>query len=171
MKLIKKVLVATLVLTIIFSGTVIGTKLTTSEDVKASEEENDKSTISVTGKGAIKVSPDMAYVTLGVQTQDKNANKAQKENSKLMNKVIEEIKSLGISEKDIKTSNFNIRPEYIHDKEDDGGRKINKYSVSHNIEIIIRDIDKVGNVIDKAVENGVNMSNSIRFSTKFIKMH
>lgn len=66
--------------------------------------------ITVSGQGTVKVKPDVAYVTLGVQTDSKDAKEAQAQNTKLMNDVIEAVKALGIAEKDIQTSGYYMYP-------------------------------------------------------------
>ncbi|TCT17100.1 hypothetical protein EDC18_101397 [Natranaerovirga pectinivora] len=160
-QLVKRVVTIVTVLTLVVYGSIIATGVLNT-NVDASE--SSKSTINVTGKGAIQVAPDMAYVTLGVRTENKDPKVAQEENSKKMNQVIDALKKLGIDQKDIKTSNFNIYPEYIYDKNDYSVRSIDRYVVNHNLEITVRDITKVGNIIDTGVKFGVNMANSIRFT-------
>jgi hypothetical protein len=161
-KMAKKILLSVLVLAVVLSGSIFVTQLSATTPVEASEKT--PNTISVLGKGTITMDPDMAYVSLGVQTENKDAKLAQEENSKKMEKVIASIKKLGIQEKDIKTSGFNMYPNYVYNKEDGSTREIDKYVVTHTLEITVRDIDMVGKVIDTGINQGVNLSNSIRFT-------
>src|SRR4051812_31885128 len=69
-----------------------------------------KRTLSVTGGGMIKATPDIATISLGVMTQDVDAKVAQQNNAKLMSDVISKIKGAGVKSEDIKTINFNIYP-------------------------------------------------------------
>lgn len=122
-----------------------------------------KRTINVSGRAIVKAEPDIAYVTLGTVTENKNAKAAQQENAKVMDTVIAALKGAGISEKDIKTQGYNISPKYSYDR-DTGVSNIVGYRVSNNVQVTVRDLKKVGNVIDVAASSGANQSSSISFS-------
>jgi uncharacterized protein YggE len=128
----------------------------------AAEETTPKRTINVSGQSKVSVSPDFATITLGVVTEDKDAKAAQKANAVAMDKVIASIKALGISEDDIRTVNYSISPKYDYNKET-GSSNIVGYTVSNNVNVTVKDIDKTGSVIDAAADSGVNTSSSISF--------
>lgn len=117
--------------------------------------------IIVNGQGTVKVKPDVAYVTLGVQTDSKDAKDAQAQNTKLMNSVIDSVKALNIAEKDIKTSGYYMYPQYNYDNKE---QKITGYTVTNSVTVTVRNIDTVGDVIDKSLDAGANMVNSIQFN-------
>jgi len=81
-----------------------------------------------------------------------------------MASVINELKNLGIEEKDIKTLNFNISPNY--NWSENGGGKITGYIVNNMVEVTINDLTKVGNIIDKVASNGSNSVSNLRFGLK-----
>lgn len=116
--------------------------------------------LKVFGKGIVSVKPDMAEVTIGVITENKQLEIAQKENAKITKKVLDSIKNMGVSEKDIQTQNYtiNVKYDYI-----EGKQVFRGYEVANYFKVFIRDIDDVGKVIDAAVKNGANAVNNISF--------
>lgn len=130
--------------------------------VKAAEEQATKKTLNTSGSGKISVAPDIAYVSLGVVTEDKNAKTAQQNNATAMNKVVAMVKNTGIVADDIKTIDYNMNPKYNYNK-DTGESNIVGYSVTNTIQVTVRDLTKVGNIIDLAANSGSNISNSISF--------
>lgn len=121
-----------------------------------------RNTINVTGSGKVSASPDIAYISLGVVTEDKVANTAQQNNAKAMDQIISKIKGLGIAAEDIKTIGYNINPKYDYNK-DTGESSITGYSVTNTVQVTVRDIKKTGSVIDTASVNGANITNGISF--------
>lgn len=131
--------------------------------VKAADENQPtKKTINVSGQGTVNAAPDIAYITLGVVTEDKDAKVAQSNNAASMDKVVSQIKAAGIKSEDIKTVNYSIYPKYDYNK-DSGTSRIVGYSVNNTVQVTVRDIAKTGSIIDLATENGINTSNSISF--------
>lgn len=117
--------------------------------------------VNVSGVGEITVTPDLAYIDLGVQTKNEDAAKAQQENAKLMTAVIDAIKGAGIKAEDIKTTGYSLYQtyDYLQDKQSDP-----YYVASNTVNVKIKDITKVGNIIDIASKAGANSINSIRFT-------
>ncbi|MGB3988573.1 MAG: SIMPL domain-containing protein [Minisyncoccales bacterium] len=127
---------------------------------------NFRDAISVSGLGEIFVEPDMGVVVLAVSNESKKVEDALTENSRRSNKVIEFIKSQGIDEKSIKSVGFNINPryEYYQTTEYPSGRRVlTGYQVFHGLEIKVKEIDKVGAIIEGAIEAGANEASDIRF--------
>ena len=78
----------------------------------AQANENPARTISVNGEGRASAAPDMAVISIGVQTQGKTAVAALRENSAAMSSTIKQLSDLGVAEKDIQTSGLSINPRY-----------------------------------------------------------
>ena len=117
--------------------------------------------VTVSGQGTISVSPDVAHISLGVETQNANPVIAQQTNSTTMSSVIAAITGLGIEENDIQTRNINMHP--IHSWR--GDQMIHQgYMVTNNISVTVRDIDDVGRVMSAATEAGANMSSNVFFT-------
>ncbi|CAM3161751.1 SIMPL domain-containing protein [Filibacter tadaridae] len=116
--------------------------------------------MTVNGTGNFEVEPTIAQIQFEVRTENKDLSRAQQENAYVMNQVIESLLGLGISREDIKTSSYNIFPQYDYVE---GKQLFRGYQVSNTITVKIRNIEQVGNVIDVAVQNGVNSVSSIQF--------
>lgn len=129
------------------------------EKTKASETD----VISVTGTGEIYVTPDIGLVSISVETTDKDVSKATSDNSEKMNAIITYLKGTGIEEKDIKTTSFSIYPVYSWEDKT-GKRNLDTYQVSQVLEVKIRDLSKVGDIISKSTELGANNVSSLSFT-------
>ncbi|WIF94396.1 SIMPL domain-containing protein [Caminicella sporogenes] len=121
----------------------------------------EKDLLTVYGIGTIKVKPDIAYVDVGVETFNENARKAQLSNADIMNKVVEELKKAGINKEDIKTNTFNIYKTVKYESKEN---RIEGYNVINIIKVTVRDVKKVGQIIDAANRAGANRISNIRFS-------
>lgn len=116
----------------------------------------------VQGQGSIRVDPDLAYVNLGVVTQAPEADEAQTKNAINMRNILAALGELGIKGEDIETSYFNVYPVYRYSEEK--GDQITGYRVSNTISVMLRDLSKVGEVIDVAIKTGATNVNSVRFT-------
>ncbi len=121
-------------------------------------DEKEQGGITVSGQGSITVKPDVATVTLGVETTNADASKARQANNEAMDKVLKAVKAFGIAEDDITTANFNIYPVY-----DEKGQKITSYRVFNNVSVRVKDLAKLGQVLTAATDAGANTSYGISF--------
>ncbi|MBW6422930.1 SIMPL domain-containing protein [Rhizobium sp. XQZ8] len=123
--------------------------------------------INVAGEGDASVAPDMAVLTLAVVRNGKTAADALSANSAAMNEVLPALKSGGIAERDIQTSNFSIYPQYRHNEPKNGVMEppqIVGYEVSNTLTLRVRDLEKLGAIIDQSVKLGVNQGGQIVFT-------
>jgi uncharacterized protein YggE len=125
-----------------------------------SEGTENLKTISLTGSGSSSAQADQATVNLGVQVISELANEAIGENAETMTAVIEAIKALGVSEDDIVTTSYSVYPQYDWTEE---GRVFVGYSVTNLVQVTVKDLDIVGDVIDAAAVAGANQINGISF--------
>ncbi len=120
-------------------------------------------TIHVQGNSEMQVSPDTAKVSLTVHTKGENANIVQEENSEKMDEFIRAIQTLGIDKEDIQTSNYRLYSwgEYdrLLQKHVDKG-----FRLTHTITVTIDDLDDVGDVLQTAVESGINQVGNVQFT-------
>ncbi|MCH8833460.1 MAG: SIMPL domain-containing protein [Thaumarchaeota archaeon] len=123
--------------------------------------------ISVTGTATASVEPDLLIMTFGVETQEKTAKQALESNSQLMNGVVEAIKSTGISEDELSTTRLNIFPVYDSYRDKITGKYTQEligYRVTNTITVETNNLDSAADVIDGAVEAGVNRVDSVYFT-------
>jgi uncharacterized protein YggE len=118
-------------------------------------------TITVTGTGMITLTPDIAYVYIGVRTQDASASVAMTKNNTQAQAVIAAIKGYGVADKDIQTTNFSIYPQPVYD--DNYNQVGVTYLVDNTVYVTVRDLDKVGELLDASFKAGANTINSISF--------
>lgn len=128
----------------------------------AAAQDTDNRQITVGGTGIVKVKPDIAYVRIGVETRNADAKEAQQENAEIMDKVVQKLKSFGIAEKDIKTVTYSLHPL---ERYDENTRKshVYEYRANNIVEVMVRDIDNTGTIIDGVSAVGSNKISSIRF--------
>lgn len=129
--------------------------------------ESSTPTVSVTGIGSMSVPPDMAMITAGVVKEAKTAREALDANNAAMQAVLDEMKRVGIADKDLQTSGFSIQPRYTYPKRKANGEQpaplITGYVVSNSLTIRILDLDATGEILDKVVSLGINQGGNIRF--------
>ena len=120
--------------------------------------------VEVSGEGSIGAAPDFARVTLGVTTAGKNAGEAMAANAKAANALVSLIKAEGVAPADIQTSDVSISPMFSQSSSGEATPPaIAGYSVSDNVTVTIRDIPRLGALIDKAVAAGANTIYGIGF--------
>jgi hypothetical protein len=120
-----------------------------------------RKTISVSGEGKVLAKPDIGQVNLSVVTQASTVNKAASDNNDKMNAINQAMKDLGISEDDLKTTSYNISPNYQYTN---GKSTIIGYQVTQALEVKIRDLDKTSQILDKAASLGANQVGSLSFT-------
>ena len=120
-------------------------------------------TVSVTGAGSANLVPDIAYIYLGVHTEKPSASEAVDENNAQTQKMIEALKDFGIAAKDIRTTNFSIWPQERYDQFTGTPTGEKTYIVDNTVYVTVRDLDKLGDLLDTVVAAGANTVNSIQF--------
>jgi len=118
-------------------------------------------TISFSGEGKISAKPDIAVVDLSVVTQAQTSKDAQNANSVKTQKITNFLKSQKIADKDIKTTAYNIYPQYTYPR--NGSPEINGYQVNETIQVNIRNLDQASTTVDGAVTAGANQVSGPNF--------
>jgi uncharacterized protein YggE len=119
-------------------------------------------TISVTGTGVVKAKPDRAVISLSVVTQADTAEKAVSENADKMDRVVKAVRAMGILENQTETSAYSLNPIWEYPKE--GSSRIVGYTCSNTVRVTVKDLNKVGGIIDAAVAAGANQVSSLQFT-------
>ena len=105
------------------------------------------STFDVRGEGKVVVVPDQAVLSLGVREEGDNLKQVQEAVNSKMSKLSKELKTLGIEEKDIKTTGYNYYPDY---------QDTNRYSASASLEVVVREMDQVSPALDLIGQIGLD---------------
>lgn len=138
-------------------------------------------TVSFSGEGKVSAVPDVAIVDFSVVTEAATSKAAQDQNSTKTQKLVGYLKSQNIADKDIKTTNYNIYPQYSSVRPCpmilnssgssivpgmpcvDKQPQITGYQVSESVEVKIRNLDNVSKILDGAVTAGVNQVGQLSF--------
>ncbi len=113
--------------------------------------------IEVVGEASVKAAPDFASVTLGVTTAGKDAREAVTANAKAVNSLISVLKGEGVAPADIQTSSLSITPQFSNPRTGGpNGQLITGYNVTDMVTVTVRDLPRLGSLIDKAVDAGAN---------------
>lgn len=120
-------------------------------------------TLNVTGTGTAYLVPDIAYIYLGVHTEKLTAAEAVTDNNTQTETVIKALTDFGIDAKDIRTTNFSIWPMDKYDPSTGAPSGEKTYAVDNTVYVTIRDLDKLGDLLDTVVAAGANTVNSIQF--------
>ncbi len=118
-------------------------------------------TIAVSGMGKVTLTPDIAYISIGVHTENKNAQQAVSSNNEQSASLMAALQKAGVDSKDIRTTNFSIYPRQERDNQ---GEVIGiTYVVDNTVYVTVRDLDNIGTLLNAAVEAGANNIGGIQF--------
>jgi uncharacterized protein YggE len=119
--------------------------------------------ISVSGTGTVTVVPDIAILQLGVEVTSDTVGDARNEAAQAMDRVRASLAEHDIDDDDIRTTSFNIYPQYDFRSEQ---RRLIGFTVNNQIAVTVRDIDTAGEVLDDAIVAGGDATrvSSISFS-------
>ena len=134
-------------------------------------------TISFSGEGKVFAVPDIAAISFSILTEAETSKEAQDSNSAKSKQVVDFIKSQNIEDKDIKTTGYNVYPQYSYPQPcavgmsyperpfpcPDNEQKVTGYQVNQSFEVKIRDLEKVSAVLDGLVSAGANQVNNLGF--------
>ncbi|MDI1252081.1 SIMPL domain-containing protein [Thermomonas sp.] len=121
----------------------------------------DGTLLSVSASADAKRVPDVANISTGVVTQALDANAAMRANAVQMDKVMAAIRAAGIAERDIQTSGINLNPQYKY--VENAPPTITGYQASNTVNVKVRDLSKLGKVLDTLVAQGANQVNGPSF--------
>ena len=119
-------------------------------------------TLNVSGTGMVTLTPDIAYINIGVHTELDTAANAVASNTANTQQVVDALKKAGIDAKDIRTMNFSIYPNQQYDPQTNQKLALT-YVVDNTVYVTVRKLDNLGDLLDAAVKSGANNVNSIQF--------
>jgi uncharacterized protein len=119
--------------------------------------------LTVTGNGTVSLTPDIAYLYLGVTTDNADITQAVDSNNTQTQALVDALKNLGVAAQDIQTSNFSV---YSNQKSYDPNTGLpvgSTYTVNNTVYVTVRDLGHIGALLSAAVSSGANTINSITF--------
>jgi uncharacterized protein YggE len=117
--------------------------------------------INVTGSGQVYLTPDVAYINISVHTVADTVGEALKMNTSAATAVSSSLTEMGVDAKDIQTNAFNVYPQQQFGPQ---GEVIKtSYAVDNTVYVTVRDLSKLGQMLDVVVQNGANQINGISF--------
>ncbi|PKN88171.1 MAG: hypothetical protein CVU46_01845 [Chloroflexi bacterium HGW-Chloroflexi-8] len=121
-------------------------------------------TISVSGTGEVYLVPDIAYVYVGTRSQAADVGTALSDNNKQAQSISTVLSGLGLDPKDIQTIAFNVYPMQNYDQ---NGQPLEmQYVVENTVYVKVRDLAKLGEMLDAVVKGGANQINGISFDVQ-----
>jgi uncharacterized protein YggE len=123
--------------------------------------------IVASGEGEVRITPDRATITVGVQSRAATAAGAAADNARRQRAVIDTLRAVGVSGDDISTTGYNVSPEMQYSPTGSAPPRVTGYTVTNSVQIELRKLEDVGRVIDAALGKGANEISSLQLrSTK-----
>lgn len=120
--------------------------------------------IVVTGEGQVEAVPDMAVISLGVTNQGKAAMAAMGETSAAVAAVLGRLTAMGVEARDVQTRNISVTPIWSDPGNRGGTPEISGFAASNTVTVRVRDLDRLGAILDTAIGDGANDFSGIRFT-------
>ena len=122
----------------------------------------DPHTLTMTGHGEVKATPDTATVNAGVTTNAPTAAAALAANSARMNQLFDALRKLGVPDRNIQTSGFSVSPQYTNG-DNNAPHRLTGYQVNNEVSVRLEDVTRVGAALDTLAGAGANQMNGINF--------
>lgn len=123
---------------------------------------NTSTELAVVGEGRVDVVPDVAYVDVGVTVNNAaTVEEARKKMDKINSDLVSAVKKLGVTSKDIKTTNYSVYPSYTYEN---NTNRITGYDGNATVTIKTKKIESTAQVIESATKAGANQINNTRFA-------
>ncbi|MGB3626467.1 MAG: SIMPL domain-containing protein [Henriciella sp.] len=122
-----------------------------------------ETTLSISASGEVSRTPDIATITAGVQTEAETASEAMSQNAARMDGVYAALRSAGVAERDMQTSNLSLQPRYNYSNRDGSPPKVTGYTASNQLNVKVRDLDNLGETMDAIVAQGGNTISGLQF--------
>jgi uncharacterized protein len=121
--------------------------------------------ITVTGEGRVSAAPDLAIITMGAVAEAKTAKDAMDQTSDITRAILDQLSTLEIAPRDIQTSDLSLSPVWTNNRTEPNGRpRIDGYQASNRVTVRIRDLEKLGTVLDAVLTDGANRLGGLQFT-------
>jgi uncharacterized protein YggE len=122
---------------------------------------SDSGTIVVSGIGRVSVTPDVADLRLGVSVGRPTVERARADAASTMEAILAAVDATGVARRDVRTSLLSVQPRY--DYRDGRPPTLTGYEMANVVEVTIRDLDRLGDVVDGALKAGATSMDSLSF--------
>jgi len=119
--------------------------------------------ITVSGEGHVEATPDMATITMGMTAEADTAKAAMDQVSASLTALLAVLGEAGIEARDIQTSGLSLNPLWGANSVDSARQRIKSFAASNNVTVRVRDLDKLGPVLDQALASGANTFHGLTF--------
>ena len=128
----------------------------------------DRRTLVVTGRSTVTAMPDAARITVGVEAQAPSARQSHEAAARKAQRIVSAILALGIPSRDLQTTGIALTPVYRYD-EKTRQESLVGYRASYTLQVVVEPLDRVGSVVDAAVEAGANRVESIQLFVRDVE--
>ncbi len=119
--------------------------------------------VTVTGHAEVEAAPDMAVIQAGAVTQAPTAAAALDANNRVAAQIRKTLAARGVAERDVQTAQFDVSPQYRYDQDGRRPPEITGYQVTHVFRVRVRDVAKLGAILDALVQGGANQMGGVSF--------
>lgn len=120
--------------------------------------------ITTSGTGIVDSAPDMATISLGVTNEAKEAGAAMQATSDAVRDILARLEAAGIEARDVQTENLSLQPLWLRSNNNETPPRITGFVARNSLNIRVRDLTKLGGILDQVVQDGANTFNGLRFS-------
>lgn len=120
--------------------------------------------IIVTGEGSAFAVPDMAVITMGATAEAETAKAAMDQTSDITAAILARLEEFEVASRDVQTSDLSLNPVWSNRAETNGRPRIEGYQASNRVTVRIRDLSKLGVVLDAVLTDGANQLNGLQFT-------
>ncbi|MFC3799286.1 SIMPL domain-containing protein [Cohnella sp. GCM10012308] len=148
-----------------FGATKLGADQALAETTGAVQAASVQNAVTVGAEGSIKVDPDVAYLSFGVDARGKTAQEAQQASAAKFAAVEKALyDTYKIDKKDVQTTNFGVQPEYNYTEKE--GQVLKGYLATHSVRVAYRDLAGIGKLLDAVSAAGANRIDGVQFGTE-----
>lgn len=128
----------------------------------ADTDRSGERSITVSAQGSVTAEPDIATLSAGVVSEAETAKDALAKNAATMTKLVEGLKAAGMAARDMQTAAMNVEPRYVLAK-DNRTQTLNGYRVTSQLHLVVRDVTRMGEIVDQAITLGANQLGRVTF--------
>jgi uncharacterized protein YggE len=158
-----KLAIGSMVGVLVFAALLGTFTMAKAQDGTPTPDTSGPATVTVNGHGSVNLPPDTASILIGIDVTKPTLSEAQAAAADQMTAILTALKNAGIDEKDLQTVNYSVYVLRNYDDKTGSPTDITGFQVTNQVNVIIRDVDQVGDVLDQVVAAGANNIFGINF--------